>query len=563
MASEALFLTSQSSLPPLRIGLLFPTHDLPPPAALLLEYLGRCNYIDVVAAIGVRAPRPTRTKPFIYRLYRWLDQLTAPAIAAELAAQNCSTALRRFSAYSVDSDATGERLLPSDAQRSTLASCRLDLILMLSASPEPLALAGLVRYGIWRMHLGDPLLGDDEARHFWSTIRQSAPLSVWLQARLAGHAAPVTLASGTLTPSSSLSTARNLMGSAQLGAALLLSTLWQLHGCGWDFVLARQRESEPARAESGLPSNRQMFVWSLIRLVRHIQHRIRQHNTAAIWRVAIRCGSRLEGLAAAQESAGLSWLEAPAGSYYADPFVISRDHAAFVLVEEFSLSSTKGRIVCIGVNPNGSCAPPQVALERPYHVSYPQLLTHDGELYMIPESGGRETVELYRALEFPTRWELIRVLFNAPAFDTTLLHHAGLFWFFVSLIDSHYPQYTLLVLFYSDSLLGEWKLHPASPISADIRTARCGGPLFLDRGHWIRPAQDGSQSYGGALHYQRIVELDTRQYREQPAGSFDTRSIPGASGVHTYSRAGWVEALDAKSRVVVPDPLSRSRTTAR
>jgi hypothetical protein len=550
MASETLFLKSLSTSSPLRVGLLFPPGNLPPPTALVLEYLERCDFVEVVAAIRAAPLKSNSTpQPAVYRLYRWLDQLTAPAIARELIPQDCSAILEHFRSCSVDSDPTGDRLSPSESQSSALSAQHFDLILQLGSPPDASALAPFARYGVWIMRLGDPLLGDDQPRHFWSTINQSVPLSISLQARIPTSSSLVTLATGTLSLSSSISTARNLMGPAHMGAGLVLSTLWQLHGSGWEFVLSRHHDPAVVEPQRDFPTIGQMLTSLLLKAALQVRHRIRQHNTGAIWRVGIRCGSQLEGIEAARQTAGLNWLQAPPGRYYADPFVMLRDGEAFLFVEEFDLAADKGRIACMRLNPDGSSEPPRVALECPYHVSYPQILVHDGQLFMIPESGYHETVEIYRAVDFPDRWELNRVLFNGAAFDTTVLHHGGLFWFFVSLLDTAYPQYALLVLFYSDSLLGEWKLHPASPISTDIRAARCAGPLFVDQGQWIRPAQDSSESYGGALHYRRILRIDTRLYCEEPAGSIDTQAIPGAIGVHTYSRAQPFEVLDAKSRI--------------
>lgn len=550
MSIEALFLKSPSTSSPLRVGLLYPPGNLPRPAALVLEYLERCDFVKVVAAIRTAPPGSNPPpQPAVYRLYRWLDQLTAGTIARDLAPQDCSAKLGRFTTYSVDSSPNRNQLEPSDSQRVALSAQNLDLILQLGAPPDPAALAQFAKYGVWIMKFGDPLLGEDQPRHFWSTINQSAPLAIALQAQVANQPSRVTLAVGSLSLSSAISTARNLTDPAQMGAGLVLSTLWQLHGSGWEFVLSQNPEPASSELIRKFRSNTRLLARILAKCLMQVRHRLRQYNTAAIWRVGIRHGSRLEGLSAAQNTAGLTWLAAPRGRYYADPFLMLRDGKAFLFVEDFDLAAAQGRIVCMSLDPDGSRGPAQVALERPYHVSYPQVLQHDDQLFMIPETGSHGTVEIYRAVEFPVRWELIRILFNGPAFDTTVMHHEGRFWFFVSLHDTRFPHYTLLVLFYSDSLLGEWKLHPASPISTDIRTARCAGPMFVDQGYWIRPAQDSSQSYGGALHYRRILRIDTQHYCEEPAGSVDPQAIPGAIGVHTYSRAQPFEALDAKSRV--------------
>jgi hypothetical protein len=549
---ESLFLRSASTAPRLRLGLLVPRGKLPAPAAQIVENLRDCDFVEIVASITVelRARVQAPVGPVLYRLYRWWDRLAHTAAALSLAPCDCAVMLSTVAPHIVESDPTGSRLVLSAAQHAALKSCRLDVILVLGSVPDPAELANAAKFGVWSNKIGDPLLGDQEPRHFWHTMRRSAPLSISLEALIADRPASITLSSGALPLVSGISTLSNLLGPARMAEGLMLSKLWQLHSSGWNYVLSHCSEATAHSPSSRpMPTNWQMLTWILPKVVRQMRHRIKLRHTTELWRVGIRLGSPLAGLQAARALADLSWLEAPTGHYYADPFAISHLGRFYLLVEDFDIAANKGWIVCLQLDQNGTPGPAQIALERPYHLSYPQVFAHDGEKFMIPESGYNNTVEIYRAISFPTRWELARVLFRGPAFDTTVLHHAGLFWFFVTLIDSRYPQRIELVLFYANSLFGDWTLHPASPISRDIRVARCAGAPFLDRGTWIRPAQDGSETYGGALRFQRIVQIDPQQYLEEPAGSVSAHMIPGATGVHTYNRDGNLEVIDAKSRV--------------
>jgi hypothetical protein len=141
------------------------------------------------------------------------------------------------------------------------------------------------------------------------------------------------------------------------------------------------------------------------------------------------------------------------------------------------------------------------------------------------------------------------VLYEGAAFDATLLRHEGRFWFFVTFLDSRYPGYTQLMLFHSETLTGEWKLHPQAPLTHDIRISRCAGAPFRDGNSWIRPAQDGSEIYGSGIRYQRIVTLDPDNYAEEPAGRLSREPFPGFTGVHTYNRAGEIEVIDGRRRI--------------
>ena len=554
---EGMFLRSVRAAPRLRIGLLFPPGNLPSLSARIIEHLLACDFVDLVAAITARRSSNAQASNVaaLYRLYRWLDHAIYVAPARALAPQDCAEFFTALQPFSVDSDPDGAALVLSASQCAALRNCRLDVILTLGSVPDSAELAKVARFGVWTNRLGDPLLGDERSLIFWNTIFGTAPLWVWLEAHITGRPMPTTLSSATLSLENRFSTLRNLSGPARTGVGMIVSTLWQLHTSGWEYVLARCSDSVayPAAARN-LPTNWQMLARASKKSVGHIRHRINLRNTMVIWRVGIRHESRLEGLTAAEGTEELSWIDAPAGHYYADPFVVSHSGRTYLFVEDFEIATQKGRIACLEIDQNGSPGAARIVLERPYHLSYPQVFSHKGEVFMIPESGMNNTVEIYRAIVFPTRWALVRVLFRGPAFDPTVLHHDGRFWFFVTLVDLRFQQHAaLLMLYHSDSLTGEWTLHPASPISRDLRFTRNAGSPFMDCGTWIRPTQDCSLTYGGALKYQRIIDLDTQNYREESAGTLPSHFIPGASGVHTYNRSGHVEVIDAKSRVHVRD----------
>ena len=66
-----------------------------------------------------------------------------------------------------------------------------------------------------------------------------------------------------------------------------------------------------------------------------------------------------------------------------------------------------------------------VALQRPYHLSYPCVFRSGGEWYMTPETRARRRVELFKAEQFPDRWLFVRALVeDVDAVDPTVFEHA-------------------------------------------------------------------------------------------------------------------------------------------
>jgi hypothetical protein len=181
------------------------------------------------------------------------------------------------------------------------------------------------------------------------------------------------------------------------------------------------------------------------------------------------------------------------------------------------------------------------------------VFEQDGQVYMIPESGANNNVELYQADPFPERWRLVKALFSgAKAVDTTLWVENQTYWFFMTLVDppAAGPQ---LFLFYSSSLTGQWTYHPDNPICSDVRFARGGGRIFCQNGRRIRPSQDHSRGYGSASHFREIVELTKDSYREVSLGSIQPYWEKGMIGTHTYNRSARIEAVDGKFNVAMAE----------
>ena len=140
--------------------------------------------------------------------------------------------------------------------------------------------------------------------------------------------------------------------------------------------------------------------------------------------------------AALQRAAGWTDLPDDGRRFYADPFPVVWRGRTFLFVEDYEHAKAKGVISVVEFGPDGPMGQPQQALERPVHLSYPNVFERDGEMWMIPESGGAGTIDLYRALDFPFRWRLERTLVSGVcANDATLIEHDGRWWMFATVQD--------------------------------------------------------------------------------------------------------------------------------
>ena len=245
----------------------------------------------------------------------------------------------------------------------------------------------------------------------------------------------------------------------------------------------------------------------------------------------------------------------PTDRIWADPHIMKYEGRHYVFIEEMLFKENKGFISVLTIDEDGRHSQPVKVLERDYHLSYPQVFEYRGEIYMLPETSGNRTIELYRCERFPDRWTLETVIMDdIDAVDSSLLFDNGRWWLFCS-IKPHpaASENDELHLFHSDDLLsGNWRPHPENPVISDVRFARPAGKPYRHLGRRIRPSQNCSGIYGYGFNLNVITRLDENRYREEPLVSVNAGQHPGLIGTHTYAREGRLTVVDACRRISHP-----------
>src|SRR5690606_10939794 len=104
---------------------------------------------------------------------------------------------------------------------------------------------------------------------------------------------------------------------------------------------------------------------------------------------------------------GATWnvLADPGDHYYADPFPFRHAGRDYLFFEDLDHKTNKGIISVVEFGEDGLPGPAVPVIEEPWHLSYPFLIEAGGEIWMIPEASLSGEVSIYRAVEFPHRWE--------------------------------------------------------------------------------------------------------------------------------------------------------------
>ncbi|WP_457354229.1 glucosamine inositolphosphorylceramide transferase family protein [Roseateles sp. P5_D6] len=257
-------------------------------------------------------------------------------------------------------------------------------------------------------------------------------------------------------------------------------------------------------------------------------------------------------LSAARER--ITWLpDAGRWRYLADPFGLVRGDALHVFVEAFDYRVKRATIERheFGL-PDLAWRRQSTVLDRPFHLSYPQVFEHDGETWMVPESYQAGEIALYRACDRSlNHWEReCALLGGLPGADASIIEHEGHWWMFYTLVGPGARDQRELHMAHAPALFGPWVPLAANPVRVNREGARPAGRPFIGRdGVLMLPVQDSSTGYGGATRLLRFPRLTPGQVEieaslERLTG--DLVSDSHQAGLHTLTGCGGYTLIDVK-----------------
>ena len=429
-----------------------------------------------------------------------------------------------------------DRFDPEDVQR--VRDARLDVMLRFGFRIVKGELLDAAAFGTWSLHHGDNRAYRGGPALFWEMYEGNPESGTVLQVltdTLDGGKVLYRSIAGTQFGSLH----KNRRETYWKSAEFMMRRLADLHRNGWTALQQLATYNEPNTYTRGIyrrPTNPQMVRF----LAKTYGYRLQQKMLGALqeqWVIAFRRrGSNDQ----------FTIVDPPAGHFYADPFLAEQDDRTFVFFEDYSYRDGKGSIAAAELGPKGIDQRFTV-LAGPEHLSYPSLFQWRGEWFMIPETGARRRVEIWRARRFPDEWELERVAFDGvDAIDATVCSHDDRWWMFVTLCVPGGPRADELSLFYADTPLGSWRAHRANPVVSDAAHARSAGALYREGDALIRPSQDARGGYGHAVTLSRIDRLTTLEFHETPIGAIRPTWHPRVRGTHTIARSSLFEVVDGR-----------------
>jgi hypothetical protein len=196
----------------------------------------------------------------------------------------------------------------------------------------------------------------------------------------------------------------------------------------------------------------------------------------------------------------------------AHPFVVVTDSMYYMFFTAKDGKTDKGGIGLAESKNGFDWEYRQIVLLEPFVLSHPCVFRWKDNYYMIPEAHTETSLRLYKATEFPVKWEYEKDLLTGDHFiSSTITRYKNMWWLFIARSGNE-----TLRLFYASDPKGKWTEHPMSPIvKKDLNTARPGGRPIVVNGTLYRLGQDCYPTYGNQVHAFQITDITTKTYAEK------------------------------------------------
>lgn len=238
-------------------------------------------------------------------------------------------------------------------------------------------------------------------------------------------------------------------------------------------------------------------------------------------------------------------------SWCADPFIFRYRGDTYIFAEMWDNLKERG-VIAYAKWKNGYFGRWIPVIDEGYHMSFPNVFMKGEEVYMIPETSAVGTISLYRALEFPDKWERCEILYTGGKYvDTCFMHWNGHTYGFTYKINEE--RDTSIGKLYRFELVEQKVLDfVENPITDLDRVARPAGNFVYREDKTYRVSQNCEGIYGNGLIFSE-VHFDGKRYFEQIVKEVYPTDLKltkryNIIGCHTYNEEGDWQVIDIRHK---------------
>ena len=545
----------------LKIGLLIDGYTIPAWAYRMLELIQNRNYAEI-GLVVLRINQPPVEESYFKKVWKLRNHLLYFLVAEKDQKRN-NIEFNAFDPKNLQDLVNCKEIKVSpietkysdrikDEDIETIKNENIDVFIRLGFKILRGQILSCAKYGIWSYHHGDNAINRGGPAAVWEVLQRWNVTGAVLQIISEDLDGGLKLAE-THSSTDLFSFIRNKNSLYWKTLALVPRKLEELHRLGGIRFMEKHASLNmlPQFYYNPLfkmPKNRDVAEYLFWLIKTKIREKLTHKFYFEQWALLFQIGSnRLTPSSFFR----FQKICPPKDRFWADPFPMFKDGKYYIFIEELIFAENKGTICVIQMDEKGNYEKPVKVLERPYHLSYPFLFEEDGELYMLPETAGNKSVEIYRCKQFPNSWDLHQTLLsNVYAVDPTLLKYADKYWLFCNIKEQEGASaQDELFLFYADSLDSQnWTPHPLNPIVSDVRNARPAGSIIERNGRLFRPAQNSAIRYGHSIQINEIITLTESEYKEIPSQAILPNWHLSVLAVHTINQLQNLAVADALFR---------------
>jgi len=419
----------------------------------------------------------------------------------------------------------------SEEDSGRVKACGLDIILKHEFCVINGDIVKAARYGIWNLHHADTAINRGSGpAGFWEMVHNEPCCGVTLQQLTEEPGCGLVIGKAWYNWFFSfLKTNNDLLENS---VALLFKNINRLLDQGsvdLDNPLSRYSMLEENPALKDILAYTAKFYLKAFAYIFNALLPLKRMNC---WALCFGSGSFLDA-----NLSGIIPVAPPKNEFWADPFLYEYNNQLYVFFETYPYKTKRGKLSAGKVAESGkgkyTVTGVQDVLACDYHLSYPQIIREDGELFMMPETHQNKRLEVYHCVEFPGKWELYATAFNGEEIvdPTYFCDGNGDRWLLVNKGWTHEAE---LHIYKIDNLkLGSITAHSQNPVILDCMKGRNGGGIFMYNGEYFRPSQINAHGfYGKGLQISKIRKLTLEEFKDEPVITVEPKFLKGLTGMH-------------------------------
>ncbi|OCH28679.1 hypothetical protein A6E12_09315 [Aliivibrio fischeri] len=222
----------------------------------------------------------------------------------------------------------------------------------------------------------------------------------------------------------------------------------------------------------------------------------------------------------------LTVLKNKKGYFKADPFLFKYDNKNWIFYEICKINRGKGWVEAYCIDDGTT----HHVLEESWHLSYPNIWSHNGNVYMMPQSDNGE-VNVYICEEFPSKWKLINKLISSDKDrfgDPTIYNNNIILTMYDNNLKANDRLYILKDV---DLYKGKYTVDDLKLLISDVRNSRSAGNILRIENNDYRISQNCENGYGISIN----VNLINDDIKGELVETINPKFISNAYGVHTLN----------------------------